>query len=619
MLLEDIFDIETKFKVNKMERLPLEMIIYIFGYLKLDDLAKCRLVCKSFLTATNHVKISDVVLNKSCDREIRPFWFSIQSPKHCDDPISLKSFLIYKTIFNFEHNLKRLHLNSKDYPRNHYPSKSDTYFSYLSCEVYDFQGTLQDCSLCQFLRPDSLQVALNGLRQLKQLEFYPTFYGSRIETNCEIDLPSLEIFVLDGYLDFIIDLNAPQLRVLKTSSMDRIHIRHPKSVKRIYANCLLFRLNSFENLEFLEIGHMEDDEDDFVGLFQNSIRNTLINLDFLKELHLEIVDFDHSRNFEEFKNQLIAVYQEKTVRRGQEFRVFYQGVELVDFAIIDHLGETDYLDVLKFQLENFDLLQENMWNFERVDYNRLMKLCKNALPPNYFEKYLINHVCVSGETGLELLVNFLNKLKVLYSLVICRNFNLDHGTLTFKEFFEQLKAPCLTHLSIYDYDMKTDFNGEVLLKFKALSFLTIPSAFELDLPSSLFKMLNNFVRIFIPKNKELASICITKRTFFDRFVVEFSVGDNKYLKVCDNFDQVREFCDLVERRRNPVHWVKSIGFVCLRYARDFLHFDHGQVDHLCNCNLTWYTDMLVNFIKPDIKLESKYYIGPSSELNLKEQ
>ena len=599
-----------------MERLPLEMVAHILGYLDLDDLVNCRLVCKSFLVATYHVKIGEVVLNKS--RLWSTIWFFTNSPKYNEDPINLKQFLTYKTIFNFESQLKRLHLNRHYYPETRYSSKSDTY---LRDEVYDFQGTLQDCSLCQFLRPDSLQVVLNGLRQLKQLEFYPKLYEPKIEreTKCEIDLPSLEIFVLDGHLDFIIDLNAPQLRVLKIRAMDRIHIRHPKSVKCIYTSCSAFSLESFKNLEFLEL---KENESNFLSLSE-LFRNSLISLNFLKELHL-VRSYQSSDDFKELKNHLIDLHQEK-VRRGQELRVFFQGVELVHFDKIDEFekiyndGDDDgyqYED-LRFQLENFDLLEENMWNFERVDYNELMRVCKNALPPNYFEKYLIIFVYVSGEADLELLVNFLNKLKVLDTLVISENVNLDHGT-----FFERLKAPRLTKLSIYD-DVKTNFNGEVLLKFKALSSLVIPAAFELNLPFSLFKRLNNFVEVLI--SKEIGYIIITKKHFFDRFVVEFSVGDNKYCKVCQNFDEIRKFCDLVRRRRNPVHWVKYLGLVCLRYAQDFLHFDREQTDRLCNCNLTWYTDMLVNFIKPEYKTERdllnnrSFYIGPASELNLKEQ
>ena len=606
-----------------MEQLPLEMIVHILGYLNLNDLANCRLVCMNFLAATYHVKIGEVVLNKS--RLWSTIWFFTNSPKYNEDPINLKSFLIYKTIFNFEHNLKRLHINSFYYPRHHYRCKSDTY---LTCEVYDFQGTLQDCSICQFLGPDSLQVVLNGLRQLKQLEFYPKLYEPKIEreTKCEIDLPSLEIFVLDGYLDFIIDLNAPQLRVLKISAMDRIHIRHPKSVKRIHTTCnldrLLFRLNSFENLEFLEL---KDGESNFVSLFE-LFRNALISLNFLKELHL-VRSYRSSNDFKELKNHLIDIHQER-VRRGQELRGFFQGVELVHFDKIDDF-EKIYNDdagyqygTLRFQLENFDLLEENMRYFKRVNYNVLMKLCKNALPPNYFEKYLITIVCVSGEADLELLVNFLNKLKVLNS-VILENVNLDHGT-----FFERLNSPRLTELLIYG-DVKTNFNWEVLLKFKALSSLTIPSAFELNLPFSFFKRLNNFIQISIIKYKEIRYIHIEKRTFFDRFVVKFSVGDisirqNEYRKVCQNFDEIRDFFDLVERRRNPVHWVKYLGLIYLRYARDFLHFDHDKIDRLCNCNLTWYTDMLVNFIMPEYKTEREFsrrsfYIGLASELELKEQ
>ena len=613
-------DSKASLKVNpsRMEQLPLEMIVHILGYLNLNDLANCRLVCKSFLAATYHVKISDVVLNKSF--LTRAIWFFTNSPKYCEDPISLKRFLVYKANFNFKNDLKRLHLNSNSFYENCYPNKSDIYF-----EVYDFQGTLQDCSLCQILNPDSLQAVLSGLRQLKQLEFYPISCRPNEEAKYEIDLPSLEIFVLGEndcwgpMINFTINLNAPQLRVLKAHIMNRLHIRYPKSVKFIYTDCSAFRLDSFENLEFLELE--EDWEKKFVSLFEWS-RDALISLNFLKEFHLKRSFYVQmsSDEFKELKNQLINIHHEKSVRRGQELRIFYEGVELVHFDKIDEFKKIHFdegQDGSRFQLANFELLQKNMW-FKPVNYNRLMKTCKNSLPPNYFEKCFINTVSVSDEADLELLVNFLNNLKFLDSLVLGEKINLDLGT-----FFEQLKAHRLTYLSINGENKKMDFNGEVFLKFKALSSLTIPSAFELNLPFSLFKRLNNFIQIFIRNYRKIGYIKIEKRTFFDRFVVKFYVGDNKYCKVCQNFDEIREFLDLVERRRNPVHWVKFLGFICLQYALDFLHFNREQTNRLCNCNLTWYTDMLIHFIKPEFKnktyLNRSFYIGPALELNLKEQ
>ena len=633
--------IEAKFKVNyRMERLPLEMIVHIFGYLDFDDLANCRLVCKSFLVATYQVKIEELVLNKlyvasddillvnsllgcNYNGRTRSFWFSTKTPKYNEDPISLKSFLIYKTIFNLENQLKRLHLNHNHLLKN-FP------FHYFK-DIYDFNDNLQDGNLLQVFTANSLQFALNGLRELRQLEIFSLhlsvheFSKARKEGKCEIELPSLEIFVLDGDLDFIIDLNAPQLRVLQASHMENVCIREPRSVKRIHTTCNPFRLNPFVNLEclFLEIQTRNGDPirfDRSVDRFR-WISDELSDLNSLERLYLT-ADLKEEINISQLKMHLEDLHHHKTMEKGQEFRIYFQGVELVHFDKIDEY-KSQNCGLLKFQIENFDLLQD-LPDFEKLNYEMLMKFSENSLPPQFFEKFAtIHEVSTSHEPDLRLLLAFLNHLQFLTELTFrcsfkCPGLKKDD----FNTFFKQLNAPRLKGLSFGDG--KTSFNWELLFKFKELSYLSLGASLELDLVSRLFERLKNLSRLYF-EHREVNTY-ITKKHLFDRFFVNIYARDNDYTKVCFDFVQIRAFCSLVARRRNPVHWIKYIGLIFFRFGLDFLHFNREQTDRLFKFNgyFTWYTDMLIKFIKPDVYEKSfadsvSFYVGPSSELILKEK
>lgn len=414
-----------------------------------------------------------------------------------------------------------------------------------------------------------------------------------------------------------------------------IHIRNPKSVKRIYTN-IPFELNSFVNVEYLflalyrrRMSNWGMGEEWRVYGFK-SIKEDLINLNSLKSLYLSpslrfssvYSEFaSDSLSFEDFKNDLKDVHRRKTAQ-GEDFRIYYEAVELLDLDKMDECKGNFFNDILKFQLENYDLLQDLPRSncFGLVHFNSLMKFYANALPPRFFEKYAtITQVDVTHEIDLKLLLEFLNSLHFLTYLF------LDKDSVTnLNALIEQLNAPRLKTLYC-PFDHKTDFKGELLFKFKELSnlIMRMQDFFEHDLAFRLFEKLKNLVYISFD-HKEMA-ISIKKEHFINRFFVNFCC-DQTYTKVCLGFDQIRTFCNLMERRNDPLYWIKSVGLISLRFGFDSLKLDHGKLDHLFNCNFTWYTDMLMNFINPELKSHKNHlgtwqdlYIGPSSELILKEQ
>lgn len=598
-----------------MERLPLEMIVQIMDYLNLDELADCRLVCKKFLAASYHVQIEDLMLNKSIYK-MRFIWFNSLKPKRCEDPISLKKYLTYKTIFNFENNLKRLHLNSHNYTRK------------INCyENYKFKGDLEDCNLLQRVSPSILPGVLNGLRQLKELKIY-SLQGKSDEsrdllrqTNYEIDLPSLEIFVFFGELPFIIDLNAPKLSTIKvtsSSSMNRLLIRQPETVKNLHTvNHLRFGLESFKNLERL---FFELDTEQFPRrLFDEAdnskengvlpiqiVREELINLNFLKGFHLTTnCDFAslHS-TFEELKKTLRDIHHQKAAQRGQEFKIYYQGVELVDFNKMDECGRKNTeKKILKFQIKNYDLFQQDLWSLGYLDYRHISKLSKfgNKVVRDHFKNCAtIQRVGVDRKPDSKLL-NFLNNLNYFEYLGLCITESVNVTT-----FLEQLRAPKLKGLSIVckNKNEEITFNGETLFKFKSIFYLHIDVSLDLDLVFSLFKRMNNLKDFnFYYKAKRFH---ITKQYFHDRFEVvmlverrlmlvesELKLKYSKYSKVCFDFDLMRKFCNLVVKKDGSDS--NLITCSCWHLLK-ILRFDSDLVGRLLG-NFTWYLDMLIDFKK----------------------
>ena len=138
---------------SRMEQLPLEMVAHILDYLDLDDLANCRLVCKSFLVATNQVKIGKMVINKLCDHIIFLSWQENeavlvfhQKPEIQRESDPLEAISHLQNPFNFESQLKRLHLNNSNpgpSPGSSITFNHDIYFrAYLEgCQVWPLFST----------------------------------------------------------------------------------------------------------------------------------------------------------------------------------------------------------------------------------------------------------------------------------------------------------------------------------------------------------------------------------------------------------------------------------------------------------------------------------------------
>lgn len=234
----------------------------------------------------------------------------------------------------------------------------------------------------------------------------------------------------------IVSQNLHSLRM--NAINDLIKFEHPLTVKYLKSNRYWGNIIKFINLEELQLDTCKDLNPNIVTKFNN-----------LKKLKIN--------NCENGINELKNIFRFKNA----DLELILDGVKIKKISKFNECN-----DWLKFQLENYNDLEDNLDYIKIINYSSMILLSNNRLPPNLFRKYS-NIQCLSINRKTEdesLLIEFIKNLNNLYRL------DINDKNLVSQNFYNKL--PIVSNLvNITTCDFTIDF--EFLIKMSFLKRLYV--------------------------------------------------------------------------------------------------------------------------------------------------
>ena len=311
---------------------------------------------------------------------------------------------------------------------------------------------------------------LNSLIQLEHLEIET---GRFWVNKCTLTLPNLKIFKNHNQFQYApLKMKTPKLEALVCLHLDTIEIDQPETIKHLRTERYHSSLEKFINLEVLECGN--------VVMINKEVLSSLSNLKVLCCFQRCNLIVEERRNL---INKMSFIMKQKLVLRKTELKVYLQGVQLTNDNNLNTFG----LDVsnIRFQIENYANLYNNLFFISCVNYSHLTELMKQV-PDDYFNKFFqIHTVKVTTKLNRDHFISFVNKLNFVECFVF-NNASLDQTLVDYLlDFFDlkillvievrnlNLNFDCiLKHKRLIHFETNQSFQNSFDLAIKAFSRLT---------------------------------------------------------------------------------------------------------------------------------------------------
>ena len=358
--------------------LPNECLYEIFKYLNLRDVISCRTVSKRFKSISDLIKFKQLIV---CDiiGELKNMWFQDKSrPINYMNAINFQTFQrvqTFRSSFNLKHTLERLHIRK-------YDGKS-------------------------FELPN-----LAGFNNLQELDI-----DSRISNvHLTLELPKLRMFRLTRMhreLDQYLHLKTPtKLEILNSECLRQLEIDHPESIKQLKTYWVveeeLTQLAAMKNLEYLQIR----------GLSMKIIQLKDILSVFKNLKYLQFDNFYDVYNVY-LKDYLKNVLVQKDALKRPNFKLYLEGVELIDSRMVDEYYSSETIP--DFQMQNINLLNGDLSSIKLINFQSIFNstVVDNRISTNYASRlYNIRQLDANGKVNVEHLIWLLKKLDYLEVLLL---------------------------------------------------------------------------------------------------------------------------------------------------------------------------------------------------------
>lgn len=430
--------IHTNNNLN-LNNLPDEIYhFYIFQCLDLDEILELRLVSKKFYCLVHSFNINQLsfIDYDLYNRNYKKNWFSTTKSCRFMNHFDISKIGLLNNPADYLLNLKCLRLDrQRRFELDILNDQSDRAAGVS--KILDEERRLYFQLKC-----------LNKFTKLQILDVNIVFdYSSYLRTtfhmpNLSLHLPNLRSLSIqidkklsNKFASFVID--TPKLQILYVNPYiaskigDKFKFKHPNSVRKLQLDDYKANVSIFKNLESLELAHF-----------------TIPNLDdILKFKNLKTFKFNSYHYSKDAIKKLKDLFKMKKNRQ----EIVFKGVKIREISKFDEFSDRDGL--LKFQIDNYDDLDDDIHFFHGGTYDQIISILPSNLPSDLFKKY--NNVQslkitkrIDKNDQMQL-VNFIRECHNLFSLEICND-------LLSQEFYDQL--PAVSTLSSLDlYEMNINF------------------------------------------------------------------------------------------------------------------------------------------------------------------
>ena len=440
---------------------PIEITLIILSFLDLEELMKCKLVCKQWKHFVDQIRIKDLVVIGEPNCEFTTF----VSRFYTYEPIC------YQSLFK--------------------PSNREVVQSALSNMIF-MQLKYLNINIPIDSSWFDLEV-LNDLR-LEQLDVYSIFIQNRIRLKmnslsvlCIENISSLDESSSNG-----IELDSANLSALRCDYGlgEFLHIYHPSSVKHLVVKACKCELTSFTNLEFYQEEISKDLSANILSILPRN----------LKELNL-LNDVYTNFHYDKQKPILENLMRTKSSLKRSDLQIFYEGIKLTTESDLPHMG---YRLAYTYAC-NFESLTNTLPYFNDIDYHNV-SCAFLQIPTDFHQRFNnIQQVYASGEFNQAQFARFLLNCRNLVCLTMIgiTNFN--------QQFFDQLPAiTSLMKLIVERNAFEIDFG--FLCKFKKLFALHVDQRISRPFVESLFENQKylKMIGLVIVTNESTCLVCYEK-------------------------------------------------------------------------------------------------------------
>jgi len=462
----------------------LDLSKHIFKYLEIADLIQLRRVSKLFKEVIDRLVFNEIIVNEEVSNIGWLHTNELVNLKEANIIDDWKKFVISVPIFQLEKNLKKLIINE-----------------------FDKQWIADN---------------INNFTLLEHLELIG--FGKKLK---QINLPNLQALNFFNYIDsYSITLNCPKLKAVKLFHGADCKIINPSSIEYVY---------------------LTDFDEEFICQFPN-LKHAIF------EVH-NMMFFDiHPAVFKLKKLKTISVYDdghmideelEKVLKRKSKARAdlkfYFNHVELVDLKKLDEYISSG--DRFKFQLDNYDLLDNEFIFRCYVDYKYLIKKWPKfeQIPSSFFSKFAIrtSFHSVAKITNHQHFLQVLSKFQRLFYLTL-----IEPGLnqLTYDQLPNVLDG--INCMYIKEKGKHKIENLDFLTKFNSLEQVEVEVNSNSDtivVVLKLFKKINNLRSLKLKYKEHLIDIyrygpekyrCTFGRTgHCGNDVINY----NQFVQYCENF------------------------------------------------------------------------------------
>ena len=410
----------------------------IFDFLELQDLLRCRLVCRQFKTYAEGTRVRELVVNWSTLRN----WYQTDRLINCNNSISITAF----------------------------PSVRS---SPLRLDQLRF--------LCIYMDgPANAALHIENVNQFQALVHLEVKFDRRCKHSVTLRLPNLRLLNVRSFRpqpSYI--LATPNLDVLACNLIDEVE--HPRAAQVRQLKCDYIsdnRLAGFTGLERLKLRCKG----------QNLSGLSLSNWTVLKELSITYSD---SNLRDEFKDSLTTLMRQRTNLKRKELRIYLNDVLLNDLQQLD-LANGENPRAMKnserFMFKNYRQIRSGIYpSIISVHFNELMVVLDFKLADDFFDRFkIIGFVTAAGRIDRDLFKSFLRHARQILSLTLI---NTDLS-LEFMNLLPEIR-PGLTNLCINGYSGPVN-DFEFILRFNRLeTFVTDAGLFSFEFIIRTLQKLNN--------------------------------------------------------------------------------------------------------------------------------